>query len=229
MTGIAVFQPPAFIAFTGVDRIELVDELIALSSRYPIEWGILVDAGQKGNPLFPDAAVRARLMSSAKLRWAAHICGKQAQLIANDPGAASIDLGGDLAGDLAGFQRVQINHSFAGSSETQILNSASFGRRLGLRTVLQCSSDFPPDQSVDWLFDTSFGKGASPRTFPSLPVRGPFCGFSGGLSPENVREVLERIAARARAAYWIDMESGVRSNGWLDVARCKAVCRAVYG
>jgi hypothetical protein len=30
-------------------------------------------------------------------------------------------------------------------------------------------------------------------------------------------------------AYWIDMESGVRTGGWLDVAKCEAVCRAVYG
>ncbi|MET0497867.1 MAG: phosphoribosylanthranilate isomerase [Steroidobacteraceae bacterium] len=215
------FQRPAFIAFTGVDRVEIVAALLDLSSRYPVEWGILVADDQPGNALFPDAALRTRLLASANLRWAAHICGARARSIANDPETPRMDL--------AGFQRAQINHSFAGSSETQTANSVAFGRRHGVRTMLQCLSDFPADLTVDWLFDTSFGKGAAPTAWPALPAHGPFCGFSGGLNPDNVRGVLETIAAPAGALYWIDMESGVRSDGWLDVAKCAAVCQAVYG
>lgn len=85
------------------------------------------------------------------------------------------------------------------------------------------------DCRVDWLFDTSFGKGSRPSAWPMLPIAGPFCGFSGGLNPDNVRDTIERIAAPPGALYWIDMESGVRTDGWLDVSKCEAVCRAVYG
>jgi hypothetical protein len=214
-------RKPAFIAFTGVDRPELKDGLAALSSRYSIEWGILIDEERRDSALFPDASVRAQLLSGTPLRWAAHICGTAARRIADEP---------DFAGfDLAGFQRIQINHSFRGSSETHITNSCAFGRRHGVRTILQCSGEFPVDLRVDWLFDTSFGRGSMPRSWPALPSRGAFCGLSGGLNPDNVREILTSLAAPADAVYWIDMESGVRTDGWMDLAKCEAVCRAVYG
>ena len=213
-------QPPAFIAFTGVDGVELKSELIALSARYPIEWGLLIDDEQTDNPLFASAELRDALLSGRPLRWAAHICGALAARIARGEAPSSISL--------AGFQRVQVNHSFSGSNESHIANSSLFGRRHGVRSVLQCLGAFPMDLRVDWLFDTSFGKGAAPSAWPSLPSRGPFCGFSGGLNPNTVRPVLERIAAPQGALYWIDMESGVRTNGRLDIEKCEAVCRAVY-
>ena len=57
-------QPPSFIAFTGVDRLELLPGLKALSARYPIEWGVLVDPAQEGDSaLFPPAEVRDALLA----------------------------------------------------------------------------------------------------------------------------------------------------------------------
>jgi hypothetical protein len=44
-----------------------------------------------------------------------------------------------------------------------------------------------------------------------------------------VADILARIAAPDGALYWIDMESGVRTDGVFDLAKCEAVCRAVYG
>jgi hypothetical protein len=214
------FQKPAFIAFTGVDRIEIKRDLCALAAHYPIEWGILIDDERADDALFPNAAVRTQLVSGEPLRWAAHICATQARAIA---GSAA-----PVAFDLRGFQRAQINHSFSGSSAVHVANSALFGRRAGVRSVLQCTDTFPMDLRVDWLFDVSFGKGSRPSAWPTLPAAGPFCGFSGGLNADNVRETLERIAAPPDVPYWIDMESGIRTAGWLDVAKCEAVCRAVY-
>lgn len=213
-------QRPAFIAFTGVDRADLKDGLVALSMRYPIEWGLLVDDTRAGNPLFPNAATRALLLEGAPLRWAAHICGTQAQAIARDPWSTSVNL--------SGFQRVQINHGFSGSNVEQTTNAALFARRHGVRAILQCGEVFPDDGRVDWLFDTSFGTGAVPARWPKPPLQGAFCGLSGGLNPINVRQVLENVAPPASAIYWIDMESGVRTDGWFDLTKCEAVCRAVF-
>jgi len=214
------FEKPAFIAFTGVDRAEIKRDLCALAARYPIEWGILVDDDRSDVALFPNASVRAQLVSGAPLRWAAHICGSQARAIANSSAPVVFDR--------SGFQRAQINHSFSGSADVHIANATLFGRRTGVRTVLQCTDNFPMDMRVDWLFDVSFGRGSRPSAWPALPATGPFCGFSGGLNPDNVRETLERIAPTPGVPYWIDMESGIRTDGWLDVAKCEAVCRAVY-
>ncbi len=217
-------QPPVFIAFTGVDRLDLLLEMKALSAHYPIEWGVLVDAAQEGeSALFPEATVRDALLAERDLRWAAHVCGEAARAIVADP------LNGPLPP--GGVQRVQVNHSFKGSTPAQAAASRDYGRRTGVRTVLQCSAAFPLAQTgVDWLYDVSFGTGMRPDRWPAPPpAEGPFCGYSGGIGPETVEDVLARIAAPAGALYWIDMESGVRTDGLLDLAKCEAVCRAVYG
>ena len=217
-------QPPSFIAFTGVDRLELLPGLKALSARYPIEWGVLVDPAQEDDsPLFPRAEIRDALLAERDLRWAAHVCGDTAKAIAASPLTAPLPPGG--------IQRVQVNHSFKGSTPAQVAAARDYGRRLGLRAVLQCSGAFPLSQTgVDWLYDVSFGTGARPDRWPAPPpAEGPFCGYSGGIGPDTVTDILARIAAPEGALYWIDMESGVRTDGAFDLAKCETVCRAVYG
>jgi len=214
-------QAPAFIAFTGIDRVEDIGALQALSARYPIEWGVLVDDAQSDKPLFPDAGARKAFVTAGGLRLAAHVCGDEARRIADAPETASVDL--------TGFQRVQVNHSFTGSNEAQIENTIRFGRRLGVRTMLQCKDDFPRESRLDWLFDVSFGTGAAPSHWPALPQSGPFCGYSGGIGPANVADILRAIDAKRGGLYWIDMESGIRTGGWLDLDKCEAVCKAVFG
>lgn len=217
-----MFCQPSFIAFTGVDSSDLIPGMQDLSSRYPIEWGVLVDDDKKDDDLFADADVRAALLAAPGLRYAAHVCGEQARLIANDPDAASINL--------AGFQRLQVNHGFSGSTPDQIENVVSFGRKNTIRSMLQTLTEFPVDARLDWLYDTSFGTGKSPTSWPALPGNdGPLCGFSGGIRPENVGDILAAINAPVGAQYFIDMESGVRSDGRFDLAKCEAVCLAVFG
>jgi hypothetical protein len=213
------FIPPAYITFTGVDHAGLVDGMRALSALYPVEWGVLIDRAQEGAPLFPAGPVRSQLQR-AGLRLSAHICGEAARAIVEgrEPGLA-----------LDGFSRVQINHGRTGSGEEAIVHSQRFAARHGVRAALQCQGDFPDDQRVDWLYDVSFGTGARPVSWPGIAGQRGFCGFSGGLGPDTVLAVLSALYIGAGAAYWIDMESGVRSGSRFDLAKCAAVCRAVYG
>ncbi|MGO4568864.1 phosphoribosylanthranilate isomerase [Rhizobium sp. 2YAF20] len=213
-------QPPAFIAFTGIDNPALLAGLQRLSARYPIEWGILVDEKQTDMPLFPHPDARKAFLTAGGLRLAAHVCGAEAKKIA-DAETVSIDL--------TGFQRVQVNHSFSGSTPEQSENTWRFGRRLGIRTMLQCKDVFPDEARLDWLFDISFGTGLTPRNWPVLPKSGPFCGYSGGINPRTAADVVAMIGASVDDLYWIDMESGVRTDGRLDLDKCEAVCKAVYG
>ncbi|MYN27950.1 phosphoribosylanthranilate isomerase [Duganella levis] len=212
------YSAPAYITFTGIDRADLLPGMQALSARYPIEWGVLLDAAQEGAPLFPPASVR-QILQGAPLRLSAHICGDAAQQIVEgiDPGL-----------DLAGFSRVQINHARAGSSDHQIRNSARFAARHGVRAALQCQGAFPDDLRVDWLYDVSFGTGVRPTNWPTAQAELPFCGYSGGLGPDTVRATLPAFPIAAGASYWIDMESGVRTDGRFDLAKCEAVCRIVF-
>ncbi len=216
-----MFYQPTFIAFTGVDSPECLPGMQELSRHYPIEWGVLVDDAKEDDILFANADVRARLLEAPGLRYAAHVCGEQAGFIANAPEKASLNL--------AGFQRLQVNHGFSGSSAEQVENCIRFGRAQTVRTMLQTLVDFPDDCRLDWLYDTSFGTGKSPDRWPTLPQNGPLCGYSGGIKPENVADILSAIDAPEGSQYFIDMESGVRTNGRFDLEKCEAVCKAVFG
>lgn len=50
-------------------------------------------------------------------------------------------------------------------------------------------------------------------------------GYAGGISPDNVGEVLEELAAAGRRC-WIDMESGVRTGDAFDLRKVRAVLEA---
>lgn len=209
---------PAFVAFTGMDDASQLPAMRELSARYPIEWGVLIDPQREGQPSFP-AVREVEAIRRSGLRLAAHVCGTLAQSIATT-GEAPVDLGG--------FARAQINHGFAGSNEAQIAGCHCFGLRRGLRVVLQCQGDFPLDARVDWLFDASFGTGRPASHWPALRFELPFCGFSGGLGPQTVAAELQKIAAPGPFTYWIDMESGVRTDGRFDLAKCAQVCARIF-
>jgi hypothetical protein len=217
--GDAIAIKPAYLTFTGVDSIESIPAMRVLSSRYPIEWGVLFDPLRRGEVLFPDAAVRDAV-ARAGVRLSVHVCGEV---------AAAIVQGQSPAVQFAGFSRLQINHGRAGSTAQQIRHSRDFAAGQGMRAVLQCQGTFPQDAGVDWLFDVSFGTGAAAREWPPLSSSQPFCGFSGGLGPDNVQARLASAPVAPGVRYWIDMESGVRTEGRFDPAKCAAVCEAVYG
>lgn len=211
---------PAFVTFTGIDDAALVKGIVELSHRYPIEWGVLIDREQAGRPLFPTARQIDRFRA-AGVRLCAHICGTYAREIA---GGLSPEL------NLAGFSRIQVNHGRAGADGDVVSAVSRYAARHGVRGVLQCNGPFPLEQtSVDWLFDVSFGEGVRPESFPAIRSQHPFCGLSGGISPDNVVQLVgERIERSGDYLYWIDMESGVRTGGAFDLRKCAAVCAAVY-
>jgi phosphoribosylanthranilate isomerase len=127
--------------------------------------------------------------------------------------------------DLRAFQRVQINTKNPDIQASLVGNQAA---KRNLRAILQCRAWFPQVASVDMLFDASGGRGISPADWPQA-VNTTFCGYAGGLSPENVAQAVQIIGTRANR-YWIDMESGVRDErDRFSLEKCRAVCEAVYG
>jgi phosphoribosylanthranilate isomerase len=95
-----------------------------------------------------------------------------------------------------------------------------------MRCIAQCRAAFPDDTSVDWLFDASSGRGIAPAAWPAHPGRR--VGYAGGIKPDNVLDVI-RAGVGAAGPYWIDMESGVRTDDRFDLTKCRQVCEAVYG
>lgn len=211
---------PTFITFTGVDDATDAVELLRLADDYPVEFGLLFSPKRQGiEPRYPRLSTIEWLLSEVPLRWAAHLCGADAREVI-DTGASRHDALMQV------FARAQINTADPKVMPSQIGNWAA---SRGLRAILQCrGDDFPRVASVDVLFDASGGRGIVPSNWPAA-TRATFCGYAGGLRPDNVAKAVSAIA-RGAAHYWIDMESGVRDERDLfSIAKCRAVCEAVYG
>jgi len=207
-------RKPEFITFTGVDNHTPVLGMIALAEKYPIEWGVLLSPSRTGNdPRYPswDSVFR---LTGGDLRYAAHLCGDHSQFVMDERG---VEL---PIGLLCRFSRLQINHK-----SPRVIPMANFAARMGARCIGQTRERFPETRRVDWLFDPSGGRGEKPSEWPEHP--GFLVGYAGGINPDNVQDVLAAINANGR--YWIDMESGVRTDNIFDLEKCRQVCERVYG
>lgn len=206
-------KKPQFITFTGADDWTNVGHMTLLAEQYPIEWGILFSPVRQGiNSRYPGSDAQSRLTRS-DLRLSAHLCGGHSRNIM-DGRSLKIQV------DLGVFKRIQINHRAPDAGCI-----SEFSRRWGSRCIGQCRGPvFPRDTSVDWLFDQSGGRGKESEALPLYP--GLLVGYAGGIGPDNVLDVIERIAASG--PYWIDMESKVRTNDRFDLALCRRVCELVY-
>lgn len=205
---------PDFITFTGADDRTDIAGMRRLSDQYPIEWGVLFSPSRQGvDPRYPGGEMQSALLWSG-LRMAAHLCGRYSRdVMSGEPFHGPVDL--------SYFKRVQINHVDPRPSKM-----CAFGNGWGVRCIAQTREvSFTENTSVDWLFDQSGGRGAEPQAFPPYPGR--LVGYAGGIGPDNVLSVIERIAATG--PYWIDMESKVRTDNWFDLGLCQRVCEVVYG
>lgn len=229
---------PKHITFTGADEATDIGDMVALAKQYPIEWGILMHP-RCSRERYPGPEWMREVAKVDGLDLSMHICGQFADDIVSK-GAhhfqknynieSIIDL---LGGPIQNWQRAQVNHRMP-----SIYNVVSFFKRYGVKPILQCNSgDFFPKydrQHVDWLYDASCGRGVVPDKWPLHDGRG-FLGFAGGLSPDNVGQIFNHPTddynndLMRGKEYWIDMETGVRTDNVFDLDKCRQVCEIVYG
>lgn len=199
------------ITFTGIDAQTDFEELKNISARTDCEWGILFSRNRQGmDPRYPSEEVVEAALSTG-LVFAAHLCGKIAHQVME---TSSIDM------DLSRFSRVQVNHT---NPVPAVL--ARFANKIGLPVIAQWrdSKLFPEEyEGVSWLYDPSGGRGTSPEEWPLNPSRQPV-GYAGGINPSNVAEVVAMVRERSPAGFWIDMETGIRTDNILDLAKVQAV------
>lgn len=120
------------------------------------------------------------------------------------------------------------------ASERAIVTLQRFALHIGRPVILQWrQAPFAyVAGDVHLLQDRSGGRGALETEWfaPDELCRkaGAAIGYAGGLSPSNIAEQLPRIAEAAGGmAFWIDCESGVRTDDWLDPAKVEAMAAAV--
>ena len=205
---------PQFLTFTGIDAHTDLIRARELSLYYPIEWGVLFSKERQGKEnRYPSHMDINFIGAETMLTLSAHLCGEYAEkvLSGEDPGISLRD-----------FDRVQIN-----SVKPDQTTAAAFGAARDVTPIIQIRDlEFPEDQGCAMLFDRSGGRGVATTEWPRHPG-GRLVGYAGGISPDNIRDVLE--AVDSSGPYWLDMESGIRTNDLLDLDKCEAIANAVYG
>lgn len=220
------------VTITGADESVDPAELVRISKLYSfVEWGILFSGSRVGCPRYPDAAWLRRLADCAEgqpIKLAAHLCGRWVRDFVLDARFTWKEQHLDIY-DL--FPRVQLNfhgefhrahRGFANALLDEAPRKAGHGApedRPGKEFILQCDgvNDAAAEELVPWtnavpLFDASGGAGIVPKRWPDAWA-GVYCGYAGGLGPENLIEELARIEkAAGQERVWIDMERRVRSD-----------------
>lgn len=203
---------PEFITFTGVDDWTDLDELQRVADRFHgrTEWGVLYSDKRRanGDPRYPTLATIDKIRD-LKVHLSMHLCGAVARWI---------NEGGDPGISIAGLGRIQVNHT---TPNPMVIKQYASQHRVV--AIAQTRDSFPATEAVQWLFDRSGGKGQTPDTWPQGPQKR-LVGFAGGISPDNVASVVSSIDA---SRFWIDMESGVRTDDRLDLRKCETVLEAI--
>jgi hypothetical protein len=234
------------VTITGADDSIRPDELIPLTRDFPfVEWGILASYN---NTLLSGGTCRypsPRWIGD--LQGVVETTGELPNLAVHFNGRWVREL---LAGDFAlpdnllhCFGRVQLN--FHAERVTALANRfAKCLRRLSGKDIifqldgasgnayLSAAYEYEVDRCFG-LFDVSGGAGVLPSEWPKpemLDVQPgehgegeeqfAYCGYAGGLGPDNLAEQIPLILKAASATehtregrIWIDMETRVRSNG----------------
>lgn len=228
------------VTLTGADDNTDILAMSVLSEQYPyVEWGILLSNSKSGNSRYPSLNWVRRLASNktAGMNCACHLCGSWARDVLQ---SSFSFMNNDFAEIL--FNRIQLNF---GSQLGSILANQAFwnginwvdpGKSILLGGHWTDRHRFWSDKlhlySVCPLFDMSGGKGKSPdlwlKPFEQPSGQPLFCGYAGGLGPENIVAELARIeTVVGDAEIWIDMETKLRSEDKFDLGRCEEILKAV--
>ena len=227
-------MPLTRVTITGADESATPDDLLALSQEFPfVEWGILVSASSQGASRFPSGpwiAALQRLATEHPLHLSLHLCGQWVR---------DLLVGNALTFSVAfahAFQRIQLNfHGTKMACDPTRFPKALAWLGAHRQYIFQLDgakgAQYLETYCIDYgngvpLFDASGGTGVVPALWPQPfllinETEYAYHGYAGGLGPENLAEQLPLIAAAAGDAhFWIDMESGVRSD---DGRQCDLV------
>lgn len=239
------------ITITGADDSVDPGDLVQMVSKFPLaEVGVLLGCGEgysRGGPRFPShgwvtALHQALGATLLPVRLSGHLCGELAAefLTSVDPEVPYRHM----------WRRLQVNtHGKLHAVKlANLRKSLQRAHERGEQVIFQ--GDGVNEDVFAWahrclniseanvaiLFDVSHGTGALPGTWRE-PFPYAYCGYAGGLSPENVLEQLESInltinrstehANRPVRRYWVDAETQLRSGDDLrfDLSKAEAFLR----
>lgn len=210
------------VTITGADDNVAPEDLVELHKDFPfVEFGFLFSPQRQGTPRYPSDAWLNRYLHIAddnQTPLSAHLCGEHVRNL----------IDGKYVNCFFKpyFSRIQLNmieRMFVELNLDQlILNTVE--QYPYCDVILQSKRGFERGTEIvrlndAWshphyhiLYDASGGKGIPIKKFPA-PHPELFCGYAGGLGPDNLEDKLKELAEVAgNATVWVDMESGVRDK-----------------
>ena len=228
---------PVRISFAGIDERTNINELIKLTeygeqNGITIEFGVLLSSrnGEEGSNRYPSIDFMKELTNKG-LNLSLHLCGKYTKELMEHGTLEEVK---ELLGEnlFNSFQRIQANvvgrktkAPFLDIEGKEIIiqtntNEENSSGRLENYLNGENGSD------IVFLSDVSGGKGEKGE-YQCYGT--PRQGYAGGITPENVLEVIEEVNAvsQGRQEYWLDLESGCRENEWFSVSKCRELVAEV--
>ena len=216
------------ITFTGIDAKTDVKALQEIQREFPlVEFGVLTSYHwyENGNRYLDPSLIEK--LRTKDLHLSLHVCGSAAHDAAvGDWKTVDDKLTKEF---LTMFKRVQLNISNRKDNPAFCWIPLVIGQEL---IVQQRSGDdmalyeetvkhwnerpYPHRDTISVLLDASGGRGID-TLLKVLPTSGKV-GYAGGFNPDNVGEKLPFLLENTRMGeFWIDMESGVRTDDWFDI------------
>lgn len=213
------------ITFTGIGVDTDLKELKAIQDEYPfVEWGVLISKNwQENGPRFFDPS-QLHILRYSGLNLSCHLCGFIAREVAKDNWEPTFEVTRGMFGI---FQRCQVNISMEKPTmETQYMRPPTDLEELIIQQKsamhMTMFNTIKNRTKMSVLLDASGGRGIDASIQP-LNIKGLKVGYAGGMRPENVREKLTYLLRNVEGEFWIDMESGVRTNDRFDIGKVMRV------
>lgn len=213
---------PQFMTITGVDDRTDLARLADVSARFPVEWAVLYSPEAQGiHQRFPSQSTIDRLFAlqaQVDMRLAAHLCGRHAKAVMKGEFDRS-------AAELSPYGRIQVNHLKPVSA---MLRDFAVPGQTVIAQWRNGDYFLPDDVGHQWLYDPSGGKGLTPVAWPINPTSD-IRGYAGGIGLHNAATVAATVAESSPSGFWLDLETGARTDDWLDLDLVERILSSVYG
>ena len=219
---------PTKVTFTGIDERTDVKRLVRLQKKYPfVEFGVLTSYNwdKNGNRYLPPQLIPS--LHGCGLNLSLHLCGS----LAHDAAEGCWNrVNHHVCNSLDAFKRVQLNVAQRSDNPIRIASTPNRHTELIIQQTADNTSLYEASAwvccgstgGVSLLLDASGGRGID-TPLEVWESTGKI-GYAGGFNPDNIAEKLSFLMQNIRKGeFWIDMESGVRSDDWLDLDKVEQV------
>ena len=212
------------VTFSGIDQWTKAKDIIKMYEKYPFaEFAYLYTESRKAGNRYPQP-VMLKAFKKTGVPMAVHICGKAAHEVMKTGDWSNIYSAIGQYMDI--FDRIQINIP----KTSHFSRDVKFpdGKKIiiqihpGTEEMFDCYRKYP---FVQGFQDGSGGHGIECSEW--MKPETDFFGYAGGISPEKVVAVVEKITSVCPTDFWIDMETGIRTNDKFDIGKCEKVCAAI--